>query len=399
MQIGLLINKIFKKTYKMFSHNTFTKKEKIISIKSILLICDNDNEIDLDFNNALNIISEDYDIQKYSLKDIKKNKINIGLFDFIIYFMSDTRISLRFFRKIKIKKGIYINKILSETKLNQLKYFDLIWASSYSILNKIKINKPKLHAFGVDFESNESVYLNDERKSILWKRFHNIDLNEAELTKKNQEFKDSPIWDIKYFSIQLRKGLQFFQKDIDRRTNFIESSHKLKAGRNSFYNKNLLITGDEFVEIGSFCSFGKNISVYTSNHDTKYATTQGYLYRKYFNKNHPGEEKKSKERTKGPVIIKNDVWIGDGVKIMSGVTIGNGACIGAGAVVTKNIGDYEIFAGIPAKRVGYRFSANIIEQLLEVKWWCWSDSKIERNIKFFETDLNTVDNIKLLIEE
>lgn len=54
------------------------------------------------------------------------------------------------------------------------------------------------------------------------------------------------------------------------------------------------------------------------------------------------------------VIIGNDVWIGMRSIIMPGVTIGNGAVIGAGAVVTKDVPDYAIVGGVPAKVIRYR---------------------------------------------
>jgi tetrahydrodipicolinate N-succinyltransferase len=68
-------------------------------------------------------------------------------------------------------------------------------------------------------------------------------------------------------------------------------------------------------------------------------------------------------------IIGNDVWIGANVLIRDGVSIGDGAVIAAGAVVTKNIQPYAIVAGVPAKLVRYRFSDEIIQELLDWKWW------------------------------
>ncbi len=50
-----------------------------------------------------------------------------------------------------------------------------------------------------------------------------------------------------------------------------------------------------------------------------------------------------------PVYIGNDVWIGDRVLILPGVHIGNGCIIAAGAVVTKDVPDYVIAAGVPAR--------------------------------------------------
>lgn len=54
------------------------------------------------------------------------------------------------------------------------------------------------------------------------------------------------------------------------------------------------------------------------------------------------------------VIIGNDVWIGMRSIIMPGVKIGNGAVIGAGAVVTKDVPDYAIVGGVPARIIKYR---------------------------------------------
>lgn len=53
--------------------------------------------------------------------------------------------------------------------------------------------------------------------------------------------------------------------------------------------------------------------------------------------------------SKGPVIIGNNVWIGDKATILSGVTIGDGVVIGANSVVTKDVPEYSIVAGNPAK--------------------------------------------------
>lgn len=54
------------------------------------------------------------------------------------------------------------------------------------------------------------------------------------------------------------------------------------------------------------------------------------------------------------VIINNDVWIGYGAKILAGVNIGTGVIIGAGAVVTKDVPDYAVVGGVPAKIIKMR---------------------------------------------
>lgn len=55
-----------------------------------------------------------------------------------------------------------------------------------------------------------------------------------------------------------------------------------------------------------------------------------------------------------PVIIGNDVWIGTRSIILPGVKIGNGVIIGAGAVVTKDVPDYAVVGGVPAKIIRFR---------------------------------------------
>ncbi len=58
-----------------------------------------------------------------------------------------------------------------------------------------------------------------------------------------------------------------------------------------------------------------------------------------------------------PVTIGDDVWLGARAIIMPGVTIGNGVIVGAGAVVTKDVPDYSVVVGVPAKIVKSRKGA------------------------------------------
>lgn len=58
-----------------------------------------------------------------------------------------------------------------------------------------------------------------------------------------------------------------------------------------------------------------------------------------------------------PVEICDDVWIGTGVIILKGVKIGTGSIIAAGSVVNKNIPDYSICGGVPARIIKERFSS------------------------------------------
>ena len=54
------------------------------------------------------------------------------------------------------------------------------------------------------------------------------------------------------------------------------------------------------------------------------------------------------------IIVEEDVWLGVNVIVLKGVQIGRGAIVAAGAVVTKDIGAYEIWGGVPARKIGER---------------------------------------------
>jgi acetyltransferase-like isoleucine patch superfamily enzyme len=129
--------------------------------------------------------------------------------------------------------------------------------------------------------------------------------------------------------------------------------------------------------VGNFCSIAGGVHVYLGgNHRTDWVTTYpfGHINKGIFNRfsgaGHPA--------TKGDVVIGNDVWIGDHATIMSGVTVGDGAVIANNSHVVKNVEPYSIVGGNPAKHIRYRFTAEQVVRLLEIKWWNWEDEKINR---------------------
>ena len=154
---------------------------------------------------------------------------------------------------------------------------------------------------------------------------------------------------------------------------------------------------DSKIIIGKYCAIADRLTIITLNHDPNYPAIQGRFYRHYFNQLHPGEMKfpPSKERTKGDVIIGNNVWIGADVFIASGVTIGDGAIIGAKSVITKNVEPYSLYCGNPATFKKFIFKKNIRDFLIELKWWNWDENKIKKNQEFFNTNLMLTDLNKL----
>lgn len=102
---------------------------------------------------------------------------------------------------------------------------------------------------------------------------------------------------------------------------------KLKIG-SGFVNSNVKIRCTESIEIGEDVAISHNVTIMDS--DAHELIIDGY--------------KKTK-----PVHIGNHVWIGSGAMILKGVRIGDGAVVAAGSIVTKNVPNNSLVAGVPAK--------------------------------------------------
>ena len=150
----------------------------------------------------------------------------------------------------------------------------------------------------------------------------------------------------------------------------------------SLWGPNLdIVSGNQKVSIGNFCSIARNVSFQTFNHNPKKITS-------YFIGQNLFKEKWENEKvSKGDIVLENDVWIGAHCVILGGVTIHNGAVVAANSVVTKDIPAYSIVAGTPAKVIGYRFDAETIQKIENLKWWNWSIEKIEQNRELFRSEI------------
>ncbi|WP_394892881.1 DapH/DapD/GlmU-related protein [Mesorhizobium sp. AaZ16] len=132
-----------------------------------------------------------------------------------------------------------------------------------------------------------------------------------------------------------------------------------------------------YTTIGKFCSIAANSRINVLEHPLERLTTHKVSYRpnEYFR--YLGVDATFRERRQAKAVtIGHDVWIGHGAVVMPGVAIGNGAVVGANAVVTRDIGAYEIVAGVPARTLRLRFPAEISARIERLAWWDWPVAKL-----------------------
>ncbi len=172
--------------------------------------------------------------------------------------------------------------------------------------------------------------------------------------RKLRLFYRTTLFRLKYFPfVKLEKGA-FVEKDV-RLTAFwinnkplklhlaerahlfqnvlLQGSGQIFIGKNSYISSNSTIGCNESIFIGENVMIAQNVSIRDTDHN-------------FFNLNKPMIYQGVSTE---PIVIEDNVWIGSGVTILKGVRIGGGAIVAAGAVVTRNIPQNTIVAGIPAK--------------------------------------------------
>lgn len=117
-------------------------------------------------------------------------------------------------------------------------------------------------------------------------------------------------------------------------------------------------------KIGRYCSIARDALSFNRDHPVDFKSTHGFFFN---SKLHFCDQDKIEYN---PLSIGHDVWIGSGAKILTPVSeIGTGAVIGAQAVVTRDVPPYAVMMGYPARVVRYRFSEDVIADLLASRWW------------------------------
>lgn len=122
----------------------------------------------------------------------------------------------------------------------------------------------------------------------------------------------------------------------------------IRIGRDSIVGENTVLDGRDKLIIGDHVDIASEVMIYNSEHDVN-------------------DEKFA--AVTAPVKIGDYVFIGPRAIILPGVKIGKGAVVGAGAVVTKDVAEFKIVGGVPAKEIGERKIKNPSYKLGRAAWF------------------------------
>lgn len=133
------------------------------------------------------------------------------------------------------------------------------------------------------------------------------------------------------------------------------------------------------VTIGRYVSIARHVQVVLRNHPMDRLSTHPF----FFNRNlgYVAED----ATIVGTLEIGHDAWIGENAMVAPSCRrIGDGAVIAAGAVVTKDVPDFAIVGGVPAKLIRMRFDEAEQAYLREVRWWDLTMEELRSEVRWFE---------------
>ena len=141
-----------------------------------------------------------------------------------------------------------------------------------------------------------------------------------------------PFWNIRRCYLCLW-GAQIGKGSFIMKKNYILNPNRLSIGTYSHINRGCTIDARGNITIGNSVSISHGVYLMTGGHDHQ----ANHFIGKFM-----------------PISIDDYTWVGENAVILQGVRIGKGAVICAGAVVTKDVGDYDIVGGVPARKIGER---------------------------------------------
>lgn len=126
----------------------------------------------------------------------------------------------------------------------------------------------------------------------------------------------------------------------------------IKIGEDSIIGEGTVLDGRDKLLIGNHVDIASEVMIYNGEHDIhsqNFAVVENVI--------------------NSPVVVEDYVFIGPRAIILAGVTIKKGAVVGAGAVVTKDVSEYQIVGGVPAKLIGERKIKDLHYRLGRAAWF------------------------------
>ncbi len=122
----------------------------------------------------------------------------------------------------------------------------------------------------------------------------------------------------------------------------------ISIGKDTIVGEGVVLDGRAKLIIGNHVAVASDVMIYNAEHDIHSTTFHAIT---------------------GDVFIHDYVFIGPRAIILPGVTIGKGAVVAAGAVVTKDVKQYSIVGGVPAKEIGERKERDLTYRLGRSAWF------------------------------
>lgn len=144
----------------------------------------------------------------------------------------------------------------------------------------------------------------------------------------------------------------------------LEHYHGVRVGEYSYGECMLPGSFPAGVTIGRYVSVAPGVRVFLRNHPMERLSMHPFFYNSRL-----GVVEEDTIST-GLLEIGHDAWLGERAVVTAGCNrIGIGSVVGAGAVVTKNVPDFSVVAGVPARILRYRFSEETCELIKASRWW------------------------------
>lgn len=157
-------------------------------------------------------------------------------------------------------------------------------------------------------------------------------------------------------------------------------------GHCSYFSGRSWIRGRGMLEVGNFACIANNCIIDTSSREHPRGLPAHINWSSNSRVRHLGLGIGSYPASQGnSVRIGNDAWLGEMVTLKAGVAIGDGSAVGRAGLVLKDIPRYEIWGGVPAKKIRDRFSSEIVNELDALQWWYFTDEQLQNNENFLLT--------------